>query len=363
MVANIPYNPLPTSNALGSFNISSVGGVQGTFYDDPAVRYQLAGGYLAEAETIPMWGGVGVYENIAGSAGGPQDELGSQVGRATALTGSTALAGFSVFNQAEAMVQTPESPVPLAPSYGQVNFFRLGSNARIKVACDPNLVDLQGNPTTTDVSWDFENQMLVPYTTATINAGTLVTAATVSSGTYNPVTGLVTLTMNTNHGLIPGDSFALSAMAGTGSFALLNGTWTAAAGTATDILTFYAPTGNTLTISGGDIGTGAITYTTTGAHHLLPGDTFEVASLVSTGTFTPNGEFTAAAGTSGTTIRILISSALTFSYTSGGTLTTGGILPVRVLDVLVGNSMTVDYNSNTGFATWNRNGTIAIILI
>ena len=36
---------------------------------------------------------------------------------------------------------------------------------------------------------------------------------------------------------------------------------------------------------------------------------------------------------------------------------------LRVLDVLVGNSMTVNYNSVTGFATWNRSGTIAIILI
>src|SRR5579859_1843144 len=118
MSAQVTINQLLTTNAAGSFNVSAVGTVQGTFYDDPAVRYALAGGVLASAETIPMWGGVGIFEDVPGAAGGP-------VGRATALTGSKALTGFSVFNQAHAMIQSPQSPVPLAPSGGHVNFFRL----------------------------------------------------------------------------------------------------------------------------------------------------------------------------------------------------------------------------------------------
>ena len=36
---------------------------------------------------------------------------------------------------------------------------------------------------------------------------------------------------------------------------------------------------------------------------------------------------------------------------------------VKVLSVEVGNSMTVSYDPVTGFATWNRSGTTAIILI
>ena len=49
---------------------------------------------------------------------------------------------------------------------------------------------------------------------------------------------------------------------------------------------------------------------------------------------------------------------------SGGTvLAGGGALDVDVIDMNVGNSMTVEYNPTTGFATWNRQGDCAIILI
>jgi len=58
--------------------------------------------------------------------------LGGNVGRATALTGSKALTGFSAFDQDYAMINTPQSPVPTSASFGQVNFYRLGSNARIR---------------------------------------------------------------------------------------------------------------------------------------------------------------------------------------------------------------------------------------
>ena len=47
----------------------------------------------------------------------------------------------------------------------------------------------------------------------------------------------------------------------------------------------------------------------------------------------------------------------------GEGVTGGGILPVRVLEVQVGNSMTVNYDPVTGFATWNRSGSCAVIQI
>lgn len=292
MSGNVTINPLQTTNAQGSFQTTSVGTVQGTFYDNPAVRYALAGGVLATSETLPMWGGVGIYEDIPGASGGPASVLGSIVGRASALTGSKALAGFSVFNQAHAMIQSPQSPVPLAPSGGQVNFFRFGSGAQIAVACDPTLADLVGDPTNTQVSWDFVNQLLVPY------IGTL----TISSGTYVTGTGVVTLTMSAPIGFAPGDSIVVSGLTGTGTnLAQLNGTFTALAGT----------TGSTVVYNAG-AGLGSITIT-------------------------------------------------------GGSLTLGSgsdvALPVKVLDILIGNSMTVSYDPTTGFATWNRTGATAIILI
>lgn len=246
--AAISINPFTTTNASGSFNVTSIGFIQGMFLDDPAIRNELAGGVLASSETIPMWGGVGIYELVSGNAtagyfgspGGPSETLGGQVGRATALTGSKALTGFSVFNQNYAGVQSPQSPVPLTSSGGLVNFFRLGSGARVVVACDPILAALAGtDPINQAVAWDFVNQQLIPQ----------VTSINVSSGAYNSGTGIVTLTLASPHGLSPGDTVTVAGLTGTGSYASANGTFTTAAGTTGSTLTYAIATSLTLTIS------------------------------------------------------------------------------------------------------------------
>ena len=299
MTAQVPFNPLITTNALGSFNVSSAGYIQGVQLDDPATRFALAGGILATSETIPMWGGVGIYEQVSGdstiylgNATAPLGNLGGQIGRATGLTGSKALTGFSVFNQSNAFVNTPQSPVPLAGSGMSVDFLRFGSGARISVQCDPILATYSAAQLiTVALAWDFTNQLLVPYT-GSIN---------VSSGTYNGTTGLVTLTLAAPHGISAGDTVTVSGLTGTGSFAAANGT------------------------------------------------------------------FTAAAGTTGSTLTYLIAASLTLTISTTGAVTTGsqltGAQAVRLLDVNLGNSMTVVYNATTGFATWNRTGNTAIILI
>lgn len=295
MSAQITINPTLTTNASGSFNVDSVGYIQGMMQDDPAIRNSLAGGILKSSETIPMWGGVGIFELVAGSAtsgyvgtpGGPSGPLGGQIGRATALTGSTALTGFSVFNQAHGMINSPQSPVPLAGTGMQVNFFRLGSGARIAVKCDPVLASFAGtNIINTAVAWDFVNQLLIPQ----------VTSINVSSGSYAGST--VTLILASDPGISVGDAFTIAGLTGTGSFAAANGT------------------------------------------------------------------FTAIAGTTGTTLKYTIASGLTLTIdNSSGTFTTGSALAVKVLDLNIGNSMTVVYDSVTGFATWSRTGSTAIILI
>src|ERR1700744_1440465 len=99
MVATISFNPGITTNAAGSFNISSTGLIQGTAYDSPNARFNLAGGLLATTEVLPMWGGVGLTELIPGASGSPSATLGSSLKRALALTGASALTGFSVFAQ------------------------------------------------------------------------------------------------------------------------------------------------------------------------------------------------------------------------------------------------------------------------
>lgn len=216
MVANVSFSPYVQTVADGSFNVSSEGYVQGTAMDDPSARYRLAGGYLSNDETIPMWGGVGITEDIPGPDGGmppnPSQVLGGKIARALSLTGSGALTGFSVFDQAMAMINTPQSPVPLSASGGPVNFYRFGSNARIALACDPALVDLDGNIITSQVSWDFDLQRLIPFVAG---YGPLA----ISAITWNANVASVTVAANS---LATGDDVEISGS----DVAAYDGDWT-----------------------------------------------------------------------------------------------------------------------------------------
>ena len=296
MSAQISFNPVLTTVASGSFNVSSSGFIQGTAQNDPAVRNALAGGVLASTETLPMWGGVGITENVPYTSNNsyPQNNLGSLIGRAANLTaGATGqLTGFSVFDQNQAATTTPQSPVPLSGTSMAVNYYRLGSGARIAVAMDPILASLSGSVITTPVAWDFTNQLLVPYEAS---------AYTISSAVYTTGTGALALTLSTTPAFSAGDAVVLSSLTGTGSYASLNGTWTVTS-VAGYVVTVAATAGLTATVTGGSL---------------------------------------AEAGGTGST----------------------SILPVKVLDFNIGNSMTVSYSATTGFATWNRSGSTAIILI
>lgn len=293
MSAQVTFNPFLTSTANnGIFNITSDGLRQGTAYPDPSTRFRLRQCWLANSETIPMWGGVGVYMDVpGGGVNNPSYALGPSCGRAVSLTDtSKPLAGFSVFDQDYSMVTSPQSPVPLAGSYNQVNVYPLGSLARIAVACDPSLIDLRGLPISSQVSWDFTNQLLVPY------LGSL----TITSGTYNSGTGLVTLLMAAPVTFDAGDSITVGSLTGSGAFASLAGTFTAltASGTA---VTYQAAAG---------LGAAAITG----------------------GALTVGGAANQA-------------------------------LPVKVLDVQATNCEVVQYSAATGFATWNYDGACAVIQI
>ncbi|HET8686496.1 MAG TPA: hypothetical protein VFM18_07505, partial [Methanosarcina sp.] len=149
-VPNLPFNPALTSNAAGSFSAQSVGYIQGVALDDPATRFALTSGVLATTETLPMWGGIALKEFIPASG----TYLGSNVARATT---NAEIKGFSVYNQAGAMLTTPQSQAPVALGGGAVNFYRLGSKARIAVAIDATLAATLVNGTTlidAQVSWD-----------------------------------------------------------------------------------------------------------------------------------------------------------------------------------------------------------------
>lgn len=158
-MATISFNPQITTNAAGLFGVQSDGFVAGVAMDDPAVRFALAGGILAAAETLPMFGGIAISENIP-TAANSISGVGPTIARATALANIT---GFSVFNQAYNGVITNSSNVPTVGSGQTVNFFRLGSGARIALAIDPALVTLDGGLTTQNVSWDYVNQKIITY--------------------------------------------------------------------------------------------------------------------------------------------------------------------------------------------------------
>lgn len=289
MTASIAFNPMKTTNAAGSFNTQSQGLIQGTAWDAPDARFQLSQGWVGDAETIPMWGGIGISEIIPGASGGPQEELGSKLIRATSVTAPTLgqqpggpLTGFTVFDQAHGMITNPQNPVPLAGSYQSISYYRLGSRARIAVKMDPALVDLQGYLITSLVSWDYGGQQLGPYVAA-----------------------------------YPANVFTAQS-------------WSA----------------------------GVVTATTTSAHNVVPGDDIVVSGSIPTGY---NGNFVAITGTTGSTLKYALATNPGAETTLGQLNAGGGALSCKILRVEVGNSMTVDYDGT--FATWDRSGSAAIILL
>lgn len=280
----VSFNPMLTTNAAGSFSVQSEGYVQGTALDDPAVRYQLVNGVLAATESYPMWGGVALSENMPSPGFG--NVTGSTVGRA-ALTAN--ISGFSVFNQGHAMLNWPQNKVPIVGQGGTVPFYRMGSNARIPVQCDPALATLQGGAINQQVSWDLVNQKLIPYAPA--EAANVITAM---------------------------------------SWAATNG--------------------------------GTVTATTTTAHGYVPGNWVTISGVVPTAY---NGDVQLLAGTTGSTLVYALPAAST-----PGTVTTqgqvnagGGALPVKVLEVNIGNSKVVTWDSVLLTANWTLTGATALILI
>lgn len=302
-MSGVTINPVLTSNAAGTFGVSWDGLMQGTAMPDPAVRFFLASGYLDPTALLPMWGGVGISEIVptfpASPPLTPDVALQGKINRATNVSvvgAALSLTGFSVFDQAYGMVNSPQSPVPLGFQGGQVMFYRLGSGARIAVACDPSFIGA-GSIITQQVSWDFDTQQLVPFN-----------AAYAANALTNAV---------------------------------------------------FAATGG-----------GQVTFTTTSAHGVGVGEVIDIGDIPAGAPMLPatyKGTYRTIAGTTGSTIvaqKIVNQGTDPGAYVSGGQLDGGGgALPVRVLKVQATGNMTVSYDPVSGFATWNRNGCAALILI
>jgi hypothetical protein len=205
MTLNI--NPQVTTTAAGTFGVDWDGLMQGVAMPDPGTMWALAGGYVAPAETDPMFGGIAITEHVPLAIGSPPNspatELGGPIGRATAVaSGAAPITGFSVFDQNYAMINWPASPVPLASAYQQVNFYRLGSGARIVLAMDPALAaTLYGsvvNSPSALVTWDFVNQRLIAIGGGTALPVKILRVKATNSMTVNFTTGAGAATWNRN---------------------------------------------------------------------------------------------------------------------------------------------------------------------
>lgn len=98
------------------------------------------------------------------------------------------------------------------------------------------------------------------------------------------------------------------------------------------------------------------------------GDSINISGVTGTGAALVNGNQVVTAFTDNQHFSIQITAAsgaiATGALTGTILLNYGtGILPVKILDISAGNSMTVNYNPTTGAATWNRSGYAALIQI
>jgi hypothetical protein len=246
---SIAFTPMATTNAAGLFSLTESGLVQGIAHPDPSSRNFLAQGYLSSTETLPMWGGVGIYENVPLSTG--DQAVGGQVGRATSLS---TLTGFSVFDQAVNGLSSPQSEVPQYATGMTVNFYRLKSGARIAVACDPALVSLDGGLISQQVSWDYTAQRLVAYTPA-------YSAATITGATWaNTSGGRTTFTVGTDLSatLSAGSTIDVSGVVSTGGSGVgFNGSFVVVSVTSTTVVVTQALSTSPGTYSsGGSIAAG-----------------------------------------------------------------------------------------------------------
>jgi hypothetical protein len=98
------------------------------------------------------------------------------------------------------------------------------------------------------------------------------------------------------------------------------------------------------------------------------GDAINITGMTGTGATLVNGNQVITAFTDNQHFSFQITAGST-AFTAGaqsGTMVLNygtGALPVKIVDINIGNSMTVVYNPTTGAATWNRQGNTALIQI
>lgn len=254
---SVTLNPMAVTNAGGLFQLQSGGYVQGFMQPDPAARYALMQGILAASQPnmIP-----GAAVKLAIPSINPQ--LGGNISHA--LTAAT-IRGFSIGNQAYNGIITPTASVPVHSEKMSVQYVLLGSGARICLGISAGLAaTLTASGTesiATQVSWDFQNQQLVPYAPA-------YTDVTITGAAWaNTAGGRTTYTVSTDLTTVlnAGDVINVTGVVSTGATTDgYNGTFVVVSVTSTTIVVTAARAASPGTYaSGGTVlaGGGAINVT------------------------------------------------------------------------------------------------------
>jgi len=191
-MAGITLNPMTTTQPYGTFATTTHGYYQGDFVDDSSSYQWLAGGQIATSVTQPIWGGMAITETVSAIGEGL---LGNQITLASSQGNVT---GITVFTKNSAAILTAgASNVPQLQASMTVNFFRFGSQARIKVSVLGSLVaSLEGGAINAPLYWDPALQQLTASGTAgafelplTVKVLSVQTNSKVV--TYNSGTGVV----------------------------------------------------------------------------------------------------------------------------------------------------------------------------
>lgn len=193
-MAGITIQPYATNQPQDSFLLQTQGYVQGMILDDPVARMELAQGMLISTASTPLWGGVPVTEliNLTGSG---SEGLGPTIEAATSQANCT---GFCTYTQMMSGVIVPGATAPLYGAGTSTGFFRLGSNARLVVACDPALISTltgsDGAINSQALYWDTTNYRITLTTSSNWALPTSVRLVSVNTNskiiTYSSGTGL-----------------------------------------------------------------------------------------------------------------------------------------------------------------------------
>lgn len=160
---SIVLNPLPTTSASGSFGVSTSGQVAGSLYPNASSRNFTRTGFLASSVTGLVYGGVGVTTTTHATA---SSMLSPTLTLATAIGN---LSGFAVWDQSAAGIQTAQSTVPLFSAGMSISFVEFGLGATIALPIsNTNAANLLGVGDYTQLTWDYTNQVVVPYTSGQI---------------------------------------------------------------------------------------------------------------------------------------------------------------------------------------------------